>query len=805
MDGTSLWITHRGLAPTAIRARPAHADGQDTNIIFCWSIELVAWKLCGNGAQPVDGFPDSPGLSASEREQLAAILEYFAEACLRVDGAVGQLRLDDFLPPPGSPLRLATLWRLIPADLQRRWMSGDHAQLEDYVEQYPELGGVAQLPTQLLWEEYALRLQWESTPKPEDYQQRFPGQFAEFCRLVARSSAPPDRHQASAQETSPEASDATPPAATLQFVTAQVSGPGPDDTLEPATTRVPEATQAETFRTVGGGRYKLIRPLGRGQYGEVWLSEAQGGVLVAIKIIRFPIRHQMSQQELRSLELMKQLRYPFLLEVHSYWTEDDQLMIVTTLADKTLADRLRECRLAGSQGIPQKELLSYILDAAEAIDFLHERKIIHRDIKPANILLVEGRSKVGDFGLARVLERAGDASLMRATTIGTPLYMAPEVFDGKASPRCDQYSLATTYVELRRGRAPFQAETAAEIMKAILTKPPDLMHLDKAEQQVLEKALAKNPSDRYASCKEFTAELEKAIFPPPPPPSKWRMRALLASVILLSGLLGWFSWPRSRKPEVPVGFLPATNAAVVFCSPSNRYFYDRLVKQLPQGMEVEFLLISSDNPPTFYMMKHKVWNALFAQFAEQCPQDLAENSRWALGASVKDRDGLTAAACPEIPVFQVTYDEAARFAAWLGGRLPSAQEWDKAAGLQEHPADRTGPFLPNQPLESIGLSPHGPVPITRSETADVSPLGVCDMAGNGMEWTRDQIPLRGDPEESFLLRGMDYRKSKPLDYQFPYWDSRSQPRSASSPSIGFRVVIDPLSSEQVDTATPPAN
>ena len=79
------------------------------------------------------------------------------------------------------------------------------------------------------------------------------------------------------------------------------------------------------------------------------------------------------------------------------------------------------------------------------------------------------------------------------------------------------------------------------------------------------------------------------------------------------------------------------------------------------------------------------------------------------------------------------------------------------------------------------------------------------MAGNGMEWTRNQVPLRGDPEESFLLRGMDYRKSTPLDYQYPYWDSRSQPRSASSPSISFRVVVDPLSSEPSEDASTPAS
>ena len=95
--------------------------------------------------------------------------------------------------------------------------------------------------------------------------------------------------------------------------------------------------------------------------------------------------------------------------------------------------------------------------------------------------------------------------------------------------------------------------------------------------------------------------------------------ALLAAVILMSGLLGFLNWRWSRQPEVPVGFGPAANASVVFSAPNNRYFYDRIVKELPEGPPVEFLLVCSDDPPTFYIMKHKVWNALFAQFAAQHP------------------------------------------------------------------------------------------------------------------------------------------------------------------------------------------
>jgi hypothetical protein len=330
-------------------------------------------------------------------------------------------------------------------------------------------------------------------------------------------------------------------------------------------------------------------------------------------------------------------------------------------------------------------------------------------------------------------------------------------------------------------------------MKLILTKPPDLVHLDKAEQQVLEKALAKSPKERYANCKEFTGALERAIFPPPSVPSKWWVRTLLVLVLLLLTVLGFAAW--RWRPDLPEGFEPAAAATAVFSEPNNRYFYDQIVKQLPDGQQVEFVLICSDDPPTFYIMKHKVWNSLFAQFAQADSDQLAQDTQWQRGASVKVRGDLPAQDHPQNPVFRVTWDEASRCARWLGGRLPAAQEWDKAAGFQDHAAELAGPYLEHGELSAIGLSPHGPLPTTRVETADVSPLGVCDMAGNGLEWTGDQVPLRGEPEASFFLRGMDYRKPKPLDYEYSYWDSRSQPRSVASPSIGFRVVVDALDDE----------
>ena len=147
-------------------------------------------------------------------------------------------------------------------------------------------------------------------------------------------------------------------------------------------------------------------------------------------------------------DLIKLLRHPFLLQTQAYSQEDDRLFIVMELADKSLRDRLKECRAAGLQGIPVTELLTYFKESAEALDFLHEKHILHRDIKPENILLLQGHAKVADFGLAK----GQQSHMATATGSGTPLYMAPEVWRNKLSAQSDQYSLALAYAELRLDR-----------------------------------------------------------------------------------------------------------------------------------------------------------------------------------------------------------------------------------------------------------------------------------------------------------------------------------------------------------------
>ncbi len=184
--------------------------------------------------------------------------------------------------------------------------------------------------------------------------------------------------------------------------------------------------------------YRLIERIGLGGYGEVWRVEAPGGLTKAIKFVFGKQHEKRATNELRALDHVRGVRHPFLLSLERIEVVDGRLLVVTELADGSVKDRFDMCRRDGLRGIPREELLSYLRDAADALDFMSEtHSLQHLDIKPENLLLLAGHVKVADFGLVKDV-RQSQASLVGGMT---PLYAAPEVFRGTPSRHSDQYSL----------------------------------------------------------------------------------------------------------------------------------------------------------------------------------------------------------------------------------------------------------------------------------------------------------------------------------------------------------------------------
>ncbi len=253
--------------------------------------------------------------------------------------------------------------------------------------------------------------------------------------------------------------------------------------------------------------YKLEQLIGRGGFGEVWRSEAPGGLHKAVKFVYGATDEQRAQRELRSLERIKGVHHPFLLTLERFGVIDGRLVIVTELADGSLEDVFKRHLERGSCGIPRVSLLSYLHDAADALDYLHRKyQLQHLDIKPGNLLLIGGHAKVADFGLLKDL-RDEDCSMVGGLT---PVYAPPELFDGRPSMHSDQYSLAVMYQELLTGTRPFAGRTIAQLATQHVHTAPNLNPLPPGDRPIVARALEKDPGRRYPSCTEFIDALRAA-------------------------------------------------------------------------------------------------------------------------------------------------------------------------------------------------------------------------------------------------------------------------------------------------------
>ena len=238
---------------------------------------------------------------------------------------------------------------------------------------------------------------------------------------------------------------------------------------------------------------------------------------VALKIIRTDIGQgtDMLKRFEREAKALAQLTHPNIVHIDDYGDQNGMPYVVMDyLPGGTLKQKL-------GHPMPYDEAARLLAPIARALEYAHQQKIVHRDVKPANILLTEsGAPMLTDFGIAKILESKKQLTELTGTGVGlgTPDYMAPEQWFGKAEARTDIYALGIVFYELVTGRRPFTADTPAAVLLKHMNDPlPDprqfVNDLPGRAEQVLLKALAKNVDDRYQTMGEFAAALERLSAP----------------------------------------------------------------------------------------------------------------------------------------------------------------------------------------------------------------------------------------------------------------------------------------------------
>jgi serine/threonine-protein kinase len=338
------------------------------------------------------------------------------------------------------------------------------------------------------------------------------------------------------------------------------------------------------------GRYRIIRELGRGAMGVVYLAtDPSIGRSVAIKTIRIrdinDTRHREKLRErlFREARSAGVLSHPNIVTIYDMDEVDGLAYIAMAYVNGPTLEKI----LSTGGALSGTAMLRILRQTASALDYAHSRGIVHRDVKPANIMTDEdGSVKITDFGIAKIT--AGANTTDTRTVVGTPNYMSPEQVQGQdVSGKSDQFSLAVIAYEILTGERPFTGEHLSTIVYKIVSgDPPESFRLNTTLSpqidEVLRRGLAKRPENRYPNCASFVGALEMAcaesrgwrtlaagasgvlptmavepppaVAPPPPPPEavdsrpRQRLFPVVLSLIIVAAAVGFITWQAGGIP-----------------------------------------------------------------------------------------------------------------------------------------------------------------------------------------------------------------------------------------------------------------
>ncbi len=257
-----------------------------------------------------------------------------------------------------------------------------------------------------------------------------------------------------------------------------------------------------SFRFSQGDRplpgYTIQRGVGRGGFGEVYYATSDGGKEVALKYLR-----ENPAIEVRGAQHCLNLKSPYLVDLHDIRQNADGEFFV--IMEFVHGSSLRDLMNSEPHGLGPQKAAYLVREIGKGLAYLHDRGIVHRDLKPGNIFYEDGYVKIGDYGLSKVMAASQHSG--QTISVGTVHYMAPEVGSGNYDKTIDIYALGVILYEMVLGKVPFAGSSMGEVLMKHLTAQPAVDELPEPFPQVIRKALAKEPRDRYQSVQEMMTDL----------------------------------------------------------------------------------------------------------------------------------------------------------------------------------------------------------------------------------------------------------------------------------------------------------
>ena len=244
--------------------------------------------------------------------------------------------------------------------------------------------------------------------------------------------------------------------------------------------------------------FTIQHALGRGGFGEVYFAVSDAGREVALKSVQ-----NYEDIELRGIGHCMNLKSPYMVLIFDVKQGDDGTPWV--IMEYVSGSSLRDILDGAPDGLDPQQAVFFTRELAKGIDYLHDAGIVHRDLKPHNVFFEDGRVKIGDYSLSKVITTSHASG--HTMTVGSVHYMAPEISMGRYDKTVDLYALGVMLYEMLTGKPPFVGESVGEVLMKHLSGELDVSGLSEPFSSVVRKAMDRDPTNRFQSAREMVDAL----------------------------------------------------------------------------------------------------------------------------------------------------------------------------------------------------------------------------------------------------------------------------------------------------------